>query len=136
MMLSSYKEVVYGVVFGMGAAVLDIVMDARSEGLGFFAEIGQHPGMLLYRALFVLFGFLLGWLLWKNHKRERDIRQLMEGIKRFHHEYEAQAVVLHTNLQLLLTKNLQLPADAEALLRSTYARSRDLQSLVKQRPVL
>ena len=64
------------------------------------------------------------------------MRQLMEQTRRFHHEYEAQAIVLHTNLQLLLTKALNLPPEAEALLRTTYEKSRDLQSLAKQRPVV
>lgn len=135
-MLSSYKEIVYGIAFGLGAAILDTSIDAGAEGQSFLGEIGGHPGLLFYRTLFVLFGFLLGWLLWRNNKRERDVRQLMEDLRRFHHEYEAQAVVLHTNLQLLLTKTLQLPPDAEALIRATYEKSRDLQALVRQRPTL
>lgn len=135
-MLSNYKEIAYGIAFGVGAAALDTVIDAGSAGHGFFAELATHPGMILYRGLFVLYGFLLGWLLWSNHKRDRELEELMERCQRFLQEYEAQAVVLHTNLQLLLTKNLQLPPDAEALVRSTYDKSRDLQSLARQRPVL
>ncbi|MBV9072659.1 MAG: hypothetical protein JOZ10_03425 [Acidobacteria bacterium] len=133
-MLSDYKEIFYGIAFGVGAAALDTVIDARGSGESFAGELMDHPGMILYRGLFVLFGLLLGWLLWKNHKRERDLRHLKEEVYRLGHEYDAYALVLHTNLQLLLTKNLQIPADAESLLRSTYDKSRELQALTKQRP--
>jgi H+/Cl- antiporter ClcA len=127
---------VYGVIFGFGAAILDLAMDARTEGQTFSGEISAHPAMLFYRVLFVLFGFLLGWLLWRNHQHEREMGDLVDKVQRFLHEYEAQAVVLHTNLQMLLTKNLQFPPEAEALLRATYEKSRDLQTLARQRPSL
>jgi hypothetical protein len=133
-MFATYKEIVYGVLFGVLAGVLDTVMDAHAEGQSFLGEIGGHPAMLFYRLLFVLFGWLFGWLLWRNNKQERDVRRLREEVQHFHQEYEARAVVLHTNLQMLLTKNLQLPPDAETLIRSTYEKSRELQSLAKQRP--
>jgi len=135
-MLALYKEIVYGIIFGVCAAVLDIMMDAHSEGQSFLGEIGGHPAMMLYRALFVLGGFLFGWLLWKNNKRERDVRELMEGLRRFHQEYEARAVVLHTELQVLLTKDLHLSPEAEKLVRSVYEKSRELQTVAKQRPEL
>ena len=135
-MLASYKEIVYGILFGVGAAILDIVMDARSEGQSFLGEIGGHPAMMLYRALFVLGGFLFGWLIWKNNKRERDIRELMEGLRHFHQEYEARAVVLHTELQVLLTKDLHLSPETEQLVRTAYEKSRELQTIARQRPQL
>jgi hypothetical protein len=134
-MFSSYKEITYGVLFGLGASVLDTMMDARSENLTFFGELATHPGMLLYRLLFVLFGVLIGWLLWRNNKREREMRRLMADIRHFHQEYEARAVVLHTTLQVLLTKD-RLPPDSETLVRTAYDKSRDLQALTKQRPVV
>jgi H+/Cl- antiporter ClcA len=133
-MLRNYREIVYGVIFGLGAAILDLVMDARAENQTFSGEIGAHPAMLLYRVVFVLFGFLLGWLLWRNHQHERRMGELVDKVQRFLHDYEAQAVVLHTNLQMLLTKNLQFPPEAEALMRATYEKSRDLQALARQRP--
>jgi H+/Cl- antiporter ClcA len=133
-MLSNYKEIVYGIAFGVGAAMLDTLIDTRASGESFMSALGSHPGMILYRGLFVLYGLLLGWLAWKNRAREHALEQLMENVRRFHQQYEAQAVMLHTNLQLLLTKNLQLPPDADALVRATYEKSRDLQALAKQRP--
>ena len=133
-MLATYKEIVYGAVFGFIALLLDTVMDGKSEGQGFLAEIGSHPGMMLYRFFFLFFGILSGWLLWRNNQRERDMRRLVEEIRHFHHEYEARAVVLHTSLQTLLTKDLRLPPDVETLIQKAYEESRDLQSVAKQRP--
>ena len=135
-MLTTYKEIVYGAAFGFIALVLDTAMDAKSAGQSFLAELGTHPGMMLYRLLFLFFGIFLGWLLWRNNQRERDMRKLMDDLRHFHQEYEAQAVVLHTSLQVLLTKNLQLSPETESLVRTAYERSRDLQSLVKERPVV
>jgi H+/Cl- antiporter ClcA len=135
-MLSSYKEIIYGVALGVGAAALDTMLDAKAESQSLGGEITTHPAMLLYRALFVLFGFLIGWLVWRNRKREHELHGLMEETRRFHHEYEARAIVLHTNLQLLLTKAVNLSPDGEALLRSTYEKSRELQALAKQRPMV
>jgi predicted histidine transporter YuiF (NhaC family) len=135
-MLSSYKEIVYGIALGVGAAVFDTILDAKAENQSFAAEIGSHPAMMLYRALFVLFGLIVGWLVWRNRKREHELQRLMDEMRRFHQEYEARSIVLHTNLQLLLTKALNLPPDGEALLRSTYEKSRELQALAKQRPMV
>ncbi|HVH89584.1 MAG TPA: hypothetical protein VM912_22900 [Terriglobales bacterium] len=135
-MFSGYKEIVYGVVFGFAAAILDTALDGRAEGQTLLAEIGSHPVMMLYRVLFVVLGFLIGWLLWRNNNREREFRQTMEQVRRFHHDYEAEAVVLHTQLQLLLTKNLQVSPEDQALLRSAYEKSRDLQTLARQRPLI
>jgi|SRR5215469_4023254 len=135
-MHTTYKEIVYGAVFGFVALLLDTVMDARSDGQGFLAEVVLRPGMMLYRLLFLFFGIVFGWLLWRNNQREREVRALLENLRRFHQEYEAEAVVLHTSLQVLLTKNLNLSPEAESLVRSAYEKSRELQSLVKQRPVV
>ena len=73
-MLTTYKEIVYGAAFGFIALVLDTAMDAKSAGQSFLAELGTHPGMMLYRLLFLFFGIFLGWLLWRNNQRERDMR--------------------------------------------------------------
>jgi hypothetical protein len=73
-MLQKYKEIFYGGLFGLGAAVLDTFMDAWMEGLSFGDELVQHRPMLFYRVVFVLFGLALGWLLWQKNKRERQSR--------------------------------------------------------------
>ncbi len=133
-MLQKYKEIFYGGLFGFGAAVIDTAMDARMEGLSFRDELVQHPPMLLYRALFILFGVALGWLLWQKNKREREFRDLSEILKQFRQEYGGPAILMHTKLQLLLTReDLHLSDEAEELIQFVYRQSQDLQSLVKNR---
>ena len=133
-MLQKYKEIFYGLVFGLGAAVIDSVMDAHAESLSLGDELAQHPGMLLYRALFVAFGLALGWLLWQKNKRERDFRRLAEALKRFHQEYGRDALLMHAKLQVLLTRpDLHLSPEAEELVRFVYQRSLEIQTLVKEK---
>jgi hypothetical protein len=74
----------------VGAAIIESVMDARAVGLGLWDELIQHPGMLLYRTLFVLLGLVLGWLLWQKNKRERDFRHF-DSVK----SAEGPAFVMH-----------------------------------------
>ena len=133
-MLDKYKEIFYGGVFGFGVSVIDTVMDARIEGLSFLDEIVQHRSMLIYRTLFILFGLALGWLLWQKNKSEREFRDLSEILKRFRQEYEGPALLMHTKLQTLLTRqDLHLPAPAEELVRFAYQKSQELQALVSTR---
>ena len=131
-MLQKYKEIFYGGLFGLGAAVLDTFMDARMEGLSFGDELVQHRAMLFYRTLFILFGLALGWLLWQKNKRERQFRDLSETLKRFRQEYGGPAILMHAKLQVLLTReDLHLSVEAEDIVQFVYQRSQDLQSLVK-----
>jgi hypothetical protein len=133
-MLQKYKEIFYGSLFGFGAGVIDTAMDARMEGLSFRDELVQHPAMLLYRALFILFGLALGWLLWQKNKREREFRDLSEILKQFRQEYGGPALLMHTKLQVLLTRqDLHLSHEAEELVKFVYQQSQHLQSLVKNK---
>lgn len=133
-MLQKYKEIFYGLVFGLGAAVIDSVIDAHAESLSLWDELVQHPGMLLYRALFVAFGLALGWLLWQKNKRERDFRDLAETLKRFRQDYGGVALLMHTKLQLLLTRrDPNLSDETETLIRIVYQSSQELQTLVNSK---
>ena len=133
-MLQKYKEIFYGIVFGLGAAIIDTVMDGRMEGHSFWDELVQHRPMLFYRAVFLLFGLVLGWLLWQKNKRERDFRRLAEALKRFHQEYGRDALLMHAKLQVLLTRpELHLSPEAEELVRFVYQRSLEIQTLVKEK---
>jgi hypothetical protein len=81
-----------------------------------------------------LFGLALGWLLWQKNKREREFRDLSETLKRFHQEYEGPALLMHSKLQILLTrKDLHLSPEAEELVRFVYQKSQDLQALVRNK---
>jgi hypothetical protein len=133
-MLQKYKEIFYGGLFGFGAGVLDTFMDARMESLSFWDEMVHHRPMLFYRALFMLFGLALGWLLWQKNKREREFRDLSEVLRQFRQEYGGPAILMHAKLQVLLTRgDLHLSDEAEELVQFVYQRSQDLQSLVKNK---
>jgi hypothetical protein len=132
-MLQKYKEITYGVAFGMGAAIMDTALDAHMEDQRFWSELVGRPTMLLYRCLFLVFGLILGWLLWQKNKRERDFRHLTETLKRFHEEYRKNAVLMHVKLQVILTKkDLHLSREAEELIQYVYQRSQELQALAKE----
>lgn len=134
-MFKKYKEIVYGLLFGVGAAVIDTVMHAQMTYRSFWAEsVNPQPAMIFYRVLFLFFGLALGWLLWQKNKRERDFRQLTETLERFHRELCAPALLMHTRLQVLLTKpDFQLSREAEEAVRSVYERSQEIQTLVKEK---
>lgn len=132
-MLQRYKEIFYGLLFGLGASLIDMEMHARMEHGSFMAELVQ-PAMIFYRVLYILFGLALGWLLWQKNKRERDLRKLTETVARFHREIGGAALVMHTKLQLLLTKeDLQLSREAEELVRFVYEKSQEIQALAKEK---
>ena len=67
-MFQKYKEVVFGIGFGIAAMIIDTGMDAKVEGNSLADELTAHPGMMLYRLGFVLLGLAFGWLLWRNRK--------------------------------------------------------------------
>ncbi|MBI3476369.1 MAG: hypothetical protein HY010_11605 [Acidobacteria bacterium] len=134
-MLQKYKEIFYGILFGLGACTIDTVMHARMENTSFWIEMLQpQPAMIFYRALFIFFGVALGWLLWQKNKRERDFRHLAETVEKFHRDLCAPAILMHTKLQVLLTRqDLQLSREAEEVVRFAYERSREIQALAKER---
>ena len=134
-MLQKYKEIFYGILFGLGAGIIDTVMHARMEDTSFWIEMLQpQPAMIFYRVLFIFFGVALGWLLWQKNKRERDFRHLAETVDKFHRDLCAPALLMHTKLQVLLTRqDLQLPHEAEEAVRYAYERSREIQTLAKEK---
>ena len=133
-MFDKYKEIYHGLLFGLGAGAIDTVMHAQMADRSFWEEV-LHPqqAMVFYRVLFLLFGLALGWLLWQKNKRERDFRQLTEGLEKFHRELCAPALLMHTRLQVLLTKqDVNLSRDAEDAIRFVYERSQEIQALTKE----
>jgi hypothetical protein len=92
---------------------------------------------LVYRLLFIVYGLVLGWLLWQRNSRERDFRYLAEAFKRVRLECGKIAVLIHSNLQVLLTRDdLHLSHDAVELVQAMYQRSQELQAVVKERSPL
>ena len=134
-MLQKYKEIFYGILFGLGAGIIDTVMHARMQNTGFWIEMVQpQPAMIFYRVLFIVFGVALGWLLWQKNRRERDFRQLAETVAKFHRDLCAPALLMHTKLQVLLTKqDFHLSREAEEAVRFAYERSQEIQALAKEK---
>ena len=134
-MFQKYKEIVYGLLFGVGAAVIDTVMHAQMTDRSFWVEsVRPQPAMIFYRGSFLVFGLVLGWLLWQKNKSERDFRRLAETVEKFHRDLCAPALLMHTKLQVLLTReDLHLSHEAEELVRFVYERSREIQAIAKER---
>ena len=136
-MISRYREVVFGVVIGLVASVIDVIMHARMQGRTFVEEL-MHPEieMFFYRLLFLAFGFALGLILWKKNQHERETRHLAEALDKLGREITGPAMIIHTQTQLLLTRtHPALPAEAEAAVRAIYEQSTRLQSLVSRTAV-
>ena len=133
-MFRHYKEIFYGLIFGLGAAFIDTFVDASTEHKAFW---DFSLGMFLYRGLFVLYGFILGWLLWRNNQGERQMRSLIEAIQKLQSSIDPPTVIIHAQTQLLLTKpGAPLPPDIEVVVRSIHEQSLKLQSIVKDATAL
>jgi len=133
-MLRHYKEIIYGLIFGLGAAAIDTFVDAITGNKAFW-DFG--PGMLLYRALFVLFGLILGWLMWRANQSERNFRSLTTAFQQLQHDIGPPAVIIHAQTQLLLTKpDAPLSPHMEAIVRSIHEQSLKLQSICKDSTAL
>jgi hypothetical protein len=58
-MLQRCKEVFYGLLFGLGASVIDVSMHASMDQQGFWRElIHPQPVKVAYRIFFIAFGLL------------------------------------------------------------------------------
>lgn len=135
-MLRKYREIVVGILFGLGACLIDIVMHAGMMDRTFWDEALQpRPEMLFYRGLFLAFGLTVGLLLWQKSRRERDFRCMADLIRRFQRDLISPVVLIHANLQVLLTQeDFHLSLEAEALVRLIYEKSQQIQSLAKELP--
>jgi hypothetical protein len=133
-MLQKYKEILFGLAFGFGAVLIDTSMDATADGNSIADEVMEHPGMLLYRGAFIVLGLVLGWLLWQNNRRERQVRNVTETLHRVQQECSTQALLLSSTLQRLLTRDdLHLSDEASRLLRDAYAKSQEFQRIAEEK---
>jgi hypothetical protein len=136
-MLQQYKELFYGLLFGLGASVIDVSMHASMEQRGFWTELFRPQGamaMVAYRGAFIMFGLALGWLLWRKNKVERDFRSLLETVEQLRRGISTPAILIHTRLQILLTRgDLHLPPEAEEMIRYAYERSREIGILAEEK---
>jgi len=131
-MLKKYKEIFFGLAFGIVANVLDTGVDALSNGNSLGDEVVERPAVMLYRAVFILLGLAFGWLLWKANRRERQYRQLTETLDRIQRECEQHTLLLRATLQNLLIRNdLHLSEAASQLLRQAYQQTQEFQSIAE-----
>jgi predicted histidine transporter YuiF (NhaC family) len=129
-MFQKYKEILFGLAFGIGAVFIDTGMDALVDGNSLTDQVAEHPGMMFYRAVFIVFGLVLGWLLWKRNRREREYRQMAEMLHKIQQECGTQALLLRSTLQnLLIRDDVHLSDAASQLVRESYERSQELQKI-------
>ena len=133
--MQRYKEIFYGLLFGLGASVIDSMMHASMEQQGFWTELLRPaPVMLAYRISFIVLGLVLGWLLWRKNKAERDFRGLAETLERLQRGIRQPALLIHAKMQVLLTRNdLHFPPDAEEMVRYAYEKSREIGALAEEK---
>lgn len=136
-MLQNYKEIFFGLAFGIVAVLVDTGMDAISNGNGFADEVAERPIMMLYRAVFLLLGLAAGWLLWKGNRREREYRLLSETLHRIQQDCEKQTLLLRAILQnLMIRKDVQLSEEASQMLQEAYQKTREIQGIAELKPPL
>ena len=128
-----HRELVYGAAFGLGAAILDVMLHAWTEDTSFWQELFRPTlGAGLYRILFLVFGMALGWVLLQKSRQERELNRLTESMQQVHRQIVAPAMLIHTKLQVLLTRgDIKLSPEAETILRSIYEQSQAIQSATR-----
>ena len=126
-MLRRHREIFYGLLFGLGAALIDTFIDAKTQNKSFW---DVSLGMTLYRFCFVIFGFGLGWLLWRKNESERGFRLLQDQLQRLQKEIGAPATVIQAQAQLLLAgPGRQLSSEDQSAVRTIYEQSQKLQAI-------
>lgn len=133
---TKYKEIVFGALFGIGASLIDVAMHATMGGGEWLSEL-LHPTLVMaaYRILFLLLGIGLGVVLWQRNRSERDFRQLSASFDAFRRNITAPSMLVHTNLQLLLTRHEdRLSEDALTVVRAAYDNSTVLQRVLTSAP--
>ena len=134
-MLKRYKELFYGLLFGLGASVIDVSMHGSMEQRGFWTELFRpQVAMAAYRGRSSSLDLLWGWLLWRKNRVERDFRRLLETAEQFRRGISTPAILIHTKLQILLTRgDLHLSPEVEEMVRFAYERSREIGILAEEK---
>ena|SRR5215813_1426483 len=130
-MLRRHREIFYGLLFGFGAALIDMFIDAQTQGKSFW---DVSIGMTLYRSSFVIFGFVLGWLLWQKNESERGCRLLQDQLQQLQKEMGAPITLIHAQTQMLLVgSRQQLSPEVQSAVRSIYEQCQKLQSINREK---
>jgi hypothetical protein len=89
-MVKRYKEVIFGLLLGLAMwpadALMHVLMSPADVPPPSFAEELLHPDapMLFVRLLFTGLAALVGWLLWRSNRREREVRDLESRVAALH----------------------------------------------------
>jgi hypothetical protein len=129
---TKYKEVIFGVSFGIGASLIDVAMHASMADSDLFSEL-VHPTLVMaaYRILFLTFGVGLGWLLWLKNRRERAFRELSLSFEALRRNLLAPSMLAHVNLETLLMQyGAGLSDDALAVVRTAFEKSSIVQRIL------
>lgn len=130
-MMKGHREIFVGLMFGVGAALLDMLIDAVAQDKAF---LDVPAFMVLYRFLFIIFGLFLGWLLWRKNTSEREFRSLQDQVQELRHKIGAPTTVIHTQALLLLGGDTsQLSPQVQSVVRTIYEQSQKLQSIERER---
>lgn len=132
-MFSRYKEVWYGLAFGIGAVLIDIVMHSRMQGHDVSEELmSLAADMLIYRIAFLAFGGTVGWMLWRHNRREREFRKMQERLEQLAHQASATVTLTYAKLQVVLTRpDTSCSPEAMAALHSMREELQRLRSVVE-----
>lgn len=130
--LKGHREIFFGLMFGVGAALLDMLIDAVVQDRPYW---DVPIVMILYRFLFIFFGLLLGWLLWRRNTSERKFRSLEDQVQELRQRIGAPTTVIYTQAQLLLVGRdaAQLSPQVQSVVRTIYEQSQKLQSIERER---
>lgn len=132
-MIRRYKEVWFGLSFGLGAILIDSAMHSQMSGSAFIGELFSfHFDMFVYRILFLAFGLGLGWLLWRNSRQERQFRLLQKSFRRLGSDLRPVLAMNYSRLQILFggREIALLSEEAQNSLRAVHADVRRLQSIL------
>lgn len=129
--LRKFREILYGVLFGLGAALIDVAMHARMYGRGAMETIiHPSPEMAFYRILYLIFGVVLGWVFWRSSQKELRFRCLLERFASLTKDFDRHAVIVYANAQMLIMReSAQLSQDAALNVKLIYSEAQKIHAL-------
>lgn len=134
-MIRRYKELWFGLSFGLGAVLIDAAMHAQMSRQSFMEELlSLNLEMAVYRILFLGFGLSLGWLLWRNNRQEREFRAIQSAFRHLRAEVTPVLVMNYSRIQVLFLRP-ELSSSSEevqSMLRALHADIRKLQMIFER----
>lgn len=106
-MLKRYKEIIYGILLGVGAWIIDAAMHAQlavdAHHSGSFAQELLQPGatVFVFRAVFLFIATAFGWALWRSNWRERELRAIEDAIVAFHRRLDTPTMRIVSHIRML-----------------------------------